>query len=74
MGTKTTTFCSYRLHCGRKFGQDHIKSFVVDVHISSDPYRATYGMGQGTGKKKKAAEQDAAQYLMLLLGVESIND
>ena len=42
-------------------GPDHDKKFVVEARIGTDVY------GQGVGRTKKGAEQDAAYHTLLLL-------
>ena len=43
-------------------GPDHDKSFCVEVHLNSNP------IGQGWGKSKKQAEQQAAKEALALMG------
>lgn len=43
-------------------GPDHDKRFEVEVHLNSNV------IGRGTGKNKKAAEQDAARQALSLMG------
>ena len=44
-------------------GPDHQKHFEVEVHLNSNV------IGVGTGRSKKAAEQDAAQKALELMGI-----
>ncbi|HZK39016.1 MAG TPA: ribonuclease III [Clostridia bacterium] len=44
-------------------GPDHNKSFTVEVHLNSNV------IGQGTGKSKKLAEQEAAKEALALMGL-----
>ena len=47
-------------------GPDHNKTFVVDAYIGKQSY------GQGTGRTKKAAEQEAAYHTILELHKKNI--
>ena len=55
---------SYRLI--KEEGPDHNKSFYVDVYIGETSY------GSGTGRTKKAAEQEAAYHAILKLHEKNI--
>ena len=45
-------------------GPDHDKCFEVEVHLNSNV------IGQGKGRSKKIAEQEAAKSALSLMGVE----
>ena len=45
-------------------GPDHDKRFTVEVHLNSNV------IGQGVGKSKKQAEQEAAKQALVLMGIE----
>ena len=53
-------------HLLKEEGPDHNKSFSVEVVIGGKPY------GTGTGRTKKAAEQDAAYQAILKLKDENV--
>ena len=53
-------------HLLKEEGPDHNKSFSVEVVIGGKPY------GTGTGRTKKAAEQDAAYQAILRLKDENV--
>lgn len=44
-------------------GPDHDKRFTVEVHLNSNI------IGEGTGKSKKQAEQEAAMHALRLMGI-----
>ncbi len=48
----------------RESGPDHDKSFVIGVYLNGDK------VGQGAGKSKKTAEQEAAKYALQRLGLD----
>ena len=48
-------------HLLNEEGPDHDKKFVVEARIGKDVY------GQGVGRTKKGAEQEAAYHTLLLL-------
>ena len=47
-----------------QFGPEHEKTFVCHLYLNSNR------IAQGTGKSKKAAEQEAAREALILMGVE----
>ncbi len=49
-------------HVKEESGPDHEKSFVIEVHINSNP------IAEGRGKSKKQAEQAAAKAALELMG------
>ena len=53
-------------HLIKEEGPDHNKSFTVAVHIGEECY------GEGTGRTKKAAEQEAAYHAILKLHEKNI--
>ena len=53
-------------HLIKEEGPDHNKSFTVAVHIGESCY------GEGTGRTKKAAEQEAAYHAILKLHEKNI--
>ena len=53
-------------HLIREEGPDHNKSFFVEVHIGEECY------GEGSGRTKKAAEQEAAYHAILKLHRKNI--
>ena len=53
-------------HLVKEEGPDHNKTFVVEAHIGEKSY------GQGTGRTKKAAEQEAAYHTILELHKKNI--
>ena len=53
-------------HLVKEEGPDHNKTFVVEAHIGETSY------GQGTGRTKKAAEQEAAYHTILELHKKNI--
>ena len=53
-------------HLVKEEGPDHNKTFVVEAHIGEISY------GQGTGRTKKAAEQEAAYHTILELHKKNI--
>ena len=53
-------------HLVKEEGPDHNKNFVVEAHIGEKSY------GQGTGRTKKAAEQEAAYHTILELHKKNI--
>ena len=52
-----------RYEIASESGPEHNKTFVCNVYINSNP------VGQGTGKSKKAAEQDGAKNALALMGI-----
>ena len=59
-----TELISY--HLVREEGPDHNKTFTSEVHIGNECY------GEGVGRTKKAAEQDAAYHAILKLRKKNI--
>ena len=55
-----------KYHLVKEEGPDHNKSFIVEVHISECCY------GMGSGRTKKAAEQEAAYHAILKLKANEI--
>jgi len=53
-------------HLVKEEGPDHNKTFVVEAHIGEENY------GVGTGRTKKAAEQEAAYHTILELHKKNI--
>ena len=53
-------------HLVKEEGPDHNKKFTVEVHIGNECY------GNGSGRTKKAAEQEAAYHAILKLHKKNI--
>ena len=53
-------------HLVKEEGPDHNKTFVVEVHIGNTTY------GEGSGRTKKAAEQESAYHAILKLHERNI--